>query len=486
MSVASNYNRIQRGEKLLEMMAQRGTITETGKDFLLAALDPMHDNPLLHLEGWPDVEGAASVVRCYKKSMQLSAPTGLLTGANWDVVIMSQPIINECTTRANLNRINNIIDQSSDARTAVQGPIMIRSVKSGNTTSWFAGDDPLVAGNATQHISLPDDVCNGRGRLIGLGFEVNNTTASLHKQGNVTVFRQPQSIQRDTVWMYATDPVEPDKTLIPFTGHTITPMPENLESAMLLAGSRQWPAKDGCYCVVPFMGTDNPALPADYRQPILLLPSVGQEKVKYDNRHHLMTPEPYTEFSNYYPVFQANKWAPIHSTGAYFTGLSPETTLNLQVNFYYETFPTIDDTQIITLATPSAEYDPMALALYQHAISQLPVGVPADWNVFGEWFADIISKISKIAGPLSGPLSPVVLGAGAIADSYLAAQSPKSKPKPLQRPRKPKTQVVYLPARPSKKQKQQARAAVAKDVRDAGRRNRADNKSRRSRRRRSM
>lgn len=439
------------------MMAARGTITETGKDFLLAALDPMHDNPLTHLEGWPDVEGAASVVRCYKKSMQISAPPGLPASTNWDVVIQSQPIINTCITRVNNNRVNNLVGPTTSAVVATQGPVMIRSVKTGNSTSWIWGDNPVTAGNQTQTMSLPTDVCAGRGRLIALGFEVNNTTAPLHKQGNVTVYRQPQSTERDTTWMYCKDLTTANSTIIPLTAHTITPMPEDLASTMLLAGSRQWPAAEGCYCVVPFMGTDNPALPADYRQPILLLPGLGQDKTNAENSEAVMFAEPYANFGTY-PYFQANKWAPIHSTGAYFTGLSPETTLNLQVNFYYETFPTPDDTQIITLATPSAEYDPVALALYQHAVSHLPVGVPADWNVFGEWFADIISKVSKIAAPLAGPLSPVVLGAGAIADSYLAAASPKSKPP---RPKKPKVHDGMYPTRPSKKQLEKARSQTA-------------------------
>jgi hypothetical protein len=110
-------------------------------------------------------------------------------------------------------------------------------------------------------------------------------------------------------------------------------------------------------------------------------------------------------------IQQATKLYPIQQVGAFFQGLSEETTLSISMNVFVETFPTVAEPEILVLATPSACYDPVALQIFSNALSVLPVGVPAGFNPFGEWFTDIVSTLSDWLTVPATALNPV-LGAG--------------------------------------------------------------------------
>lgn len=431
-------------------MASKGTITEAGKDFLIAALDPMHDKQLANLKGWPDLESACSVTRCYKKSLQLSKPAGV--SGNWDMVIQTLPIMNSLQMKMSSTRNNNMIQPTVTAGTGTIHPV---TVASGATGCSFSLTDYITGALSTNGVDLPNTVLDGRCRMVGMGIEVTNTTAPLNRQGTVTVYRFPQShALKSTTWFYGLAAAGAVQT--PFDASVMTFFPDSLPNAMLLAGTRQWKAEDGAYCVVPFCSAENPALSPDYRQPIFYDDDILDE-VGTVNTDNVMFPSPVSSVNDKL-IFQANKFAPMQSVGIFFTGLSETSTLTLQVNFYVETFPTFDDTEIITLATPSAPHDPAALALYQHAMNTLPVGVPANFNGFGDWFAGIVSSIAKYGGAALGAavpgLGPVIAGAGALADSYLAAQTPKTKPRAGNKKQQAARKPPPLPARDKAYQKQ--------------------------------
>lgn len=66
--------RVARSEALLSSISRKAGITEDGKQWLIAALDPFHDNPI-HCNGFPDNRSDASVVQCVKQSVQISCPS---------------------------------------------------------------------------------------------------------------------------------------------------------------------------------------------------------------------------------------------------------------------------------------------------------------------------------------------------------------------------------------------------------------------------
>jgi len=154
---------------------------------------------------------------------------------------------------------------------------------------------------------------------------------------------------------------------------------------------------------------------------------------------------------------------PLHMGGAIFTGLSDTTTLTLNVNTFHESFPSPAENDILVLATPSATYDPVALEMFSHSLSSMPVGVPASENGLGDWFLGAVADAAEFLAPLAVALGQPVIGAGLVAggalarrgQNYLVAPSPQSMPRPNNNRRKgvgpPKEMPPTLPVKRKKK-----------------------------------
>jgi hypothetical protein len=198
---------------------------------------------------------------------------------------------------------------------------------------------------------------------------------------------------------------------------------------MLLQGSRQWQASEGCYVVGAFSSEENPAFGISQAIPIMNTGATESTEGAANN-YNVYAPRiertfasfsglaaPYQNF--WTPTYAPIRVHPIHQSGAIFSGLSAQTTLTVNVNFFYESFPGPSDEQILVLAKPSCKYDPCVMELYSRLIQELPVGVPVAENGLGDWFLDAASKAAKYIGPVLAALPhPIAKGAGA-ALTYL-------------------------------------------------------------------
>lgn len=429
-------------------MENVGVLSPAGADFLIAALDPMHDNQLKNLVGWPDVETTASVVRCVKQSVTIRKPAAIV--GTWDAHIIQWPWLQSQAFRK-CTRVNQQIDQYNiNARPYFGvGGLEVYGVA--------AGTDLTIDQTPANLMTLPDEYCRGASRVLGMGIEAVNTTSELYKQGQVFVWRQPNSRVSPTGFStFITEDDDPDTELEyrAFDGLTIDSPPLSTAQAMLIPGTRQWAAADGSYQVVPHVGQDNPPALVNYTQPVIHL-TVATDSPQ-GNATNASLP---TNFNStlvavptavahdviyYLPPFNIY---PVHQTGAIYAGLSAETTLSLTWNVFIETFPTVADKSILVLATPSAEYDPLALQMYSHALNRLPVGVPSDWNGFGDWFADVVSTVTDFLTPgalaLGMPgIAAVSAGAGKLAKGYLKQNNAKEKKQYLTSPSPKSTPVV--------------------------------------------
>lgn len=406
----------------MEMMVERHELTPSGRDFLIAALDPMHDNQLKELSGWPDVETASSVVRCIKQTQSISVPPG--TG-NWDFSLNLFPFLDNlpATVRA---RTNDTIGAPS-ATNVPYGGLAGYVLPTGGILD--------IASSPKFQLTLNDTYSQGASRVVGLGFEIVNTTSTLYRQGQVTVWRQPNAshlsecVLRDT--NYGTSSPGPYM----FAAAIIESFPTTVPQAMLIPGSRQWEAEDGAYIVAPFVGQDNPPLLVSYKEPcVLRSPSAVDQTFSTPlsnaapvqaNSGEVLVPNPFVFIPPGTTITaQAappTKIYPLHQCGAFFQGLSEQTSLAITLNVFVETFPTVAEPDILVLATPSAEYDPVALQLFSHALTQLPVGVPAGWNPFGEWFSDVIETIADWGAAPAAFINPA-LGAGFTAAGKMAKE----------------------------------------------------------------
>lgn len=180
-------SKVARSERVLSAIAAKTGITEAGKQWLIAALDPFHDAPI-HCEGFPDITSSASVVQVIKQSLQVSCPTGITTGT-WDCNITLYPFLE--TIAAASGTTNNYIANVSQTgnQTCPIGGIVVSSGPTGFTNPIFTVDTSHV----TSGLQCPSTYSNGSCRVIASGFEVINTTSVLNLQGLVTVWRSPCS-----------------------------------------------------------------------------------------------------------------------------------------------------------------------------------------------------------------------------------------------------------------------------------------------------
>lgn len=412
----------RRSEAILEQFVEYGSLTPCGADWLKKACDPYHDKEV-RVEGYPDVYVGGSITQEFKLEMTVVAPSIVTGTATWDSLICNSPFLNGAAlTSSTLVNGNAILTSSSSGQFTIGGLNAI----SGPTGSDLSGLTPLTSfSGSTLGLALDPSVFTRPYRVMYQGFEVTNTTSPLNVQGAVTVFRQPQP-RNGAVTSYNLN-----------TGTAVAPVyapygdvqywlapPNSVANAMLLLGSRTWKAADGAYVnlVQRDMDLGDPtSMPVNQ----MIVPAGFAPG----------TPPTIGLYQSGGPGSTAGTSFPFTAThshnlgGAYFTGLSASTSLTVTWVVGIESFPTPADKNLVVMASPSPEYDPVALMLYSRALCRMPVGVMVKENGLGQWFADLVSELapyasgalSAIPHPLAQGLSVAANIAGKAADRYRVA-----------------------------------------------------------------
>lgn len=434
---------------------------------MIAALDPFHDERISDLEGWPDLKCDPSVVRMVKKSITISP---LEAGGN--IVIYTLPLVNDVAMslayRAGPG--NNFIDKTYPLYTGHYGGTYVQRYKASEANAMLNVHDD------SQTLAPDDDYLKGECRIIGWGIEVHDVTPELYKAGTVTVCEIPQPALELSSWLLGgnVDGVVGNLNT-GFNASWLHGHPTALNEAVLTPGSRQWEAKFGCYTVVPFQGRDNLATYPQYVQPILgykadsdLIGGSNHDEIGLGQWAYLNKGVPAVSFSN--------RFAPFNSKCIILSGLQSQASFTINVNYFIETFPGVRS-ELITLAQPSACFDPVALRMISEATRKLPVAVPVAENGLGDWFAEVVSDIAPYAAALltAGGLpefAPVALAAKAMADNYRkGAKSPQSAAKAIAPPNSFAKPAVGKPdpwnTKPKKRRKKKMTTARNQAIEDA-------------------
>jgi hypothetical protein len=457
-------SRVNRGERLLERLIKANKLTEEGCAAVIAAVDPFHDKPIEHLKGWPDLESQPSLIRAVKCSATVKA-----TVEGGAIVVQTWPLLSTSTTARCSSRNNNVIgDVEDSASTNVQ--------LGGCTVTMYNATGTFTTASKTGFAALgPDDqqgepaagesFLGAKTRLIGMGVEVHDVTAEIYKQGTCTVVQIPQSQRQDQVFVKNTQIDGVTYASTAFAGRDVCHHPTTLADAMLFEGTRQWEAKDGAYVVVPFSTESNPPTEVEYCNPVLNISPREQEKLYTENTGDVNIPLWITQPDDSHFVWFPNRWAPVHSKVIYLTGLNVNAAFQINVVYYLETFPDASTIGLITLARPSACYDPLALKMISCAMQELPVGVPVDENWLGDWFLDVVETVAPIAGELiggffGGPGGAVAGGAVGTALSQTAKKArgnqqiaPPASFAPV--PKRPVNSNLGMQKRPKQRKKKQ-------------------------------
>lgn len=422
--------------KLDAFMAKTG-MTNEGKRWLIAAVDPFHDVDL-DCQGIPDRIVGKSISSCVKGQITLT-----VDGNPQDYVFVTSNF-----QRGQGTSDVTLLPTYFEVTDSTTGPSV------GGLTYFHcdAGGDPLnQASPGWGHGSLSSGVENmqERSRVISRGFEVHNTTPELYKGGSVTCFRQDQSVNSFgmLVGTDAPGPLKPslermaqkwddkvsmaerrkihgaeaglleekrialaemarqaEKDPIPLTTVMaannfvlVEPPPRNVADATLLPGSHGWEASKGCYCVATQMTPDNPPTYVGSDQPVYststngMFPwSAAQPDLPYNTDWTIGGDVDITA-GTYKP--KMNRVVPFNTCGAYFTGLPTGTELTVFFNEWIERFPTQTNKTLVVLAKPSACYDPKAMEAYAHIMKNMPVAMIAKANGLGDWFCDAVSSL---------------------------------------------------------------------------------------------
>jgi hypothetical protein len=426
--------RTERRDFLDKLVAGR-QLSPAGANFVRKATDPFHDFEF-DFRGMPDEDTSRVVIQQVDQTINIAAPGS----GNWDCNISMIPDIATDTMQGVLLNSSGQLTSSLAGWSSTLGMLTAASVAANNPT-YPTQATQTTSSNPTYSVVDYSPYLSDQRRLVALAFEVHNTTAELYRQGAVTVYRQPQTMEITEVLPNNAGDVIP----LSFTVSRLPP--GNQAQALLLPDSRQWNAADGCY-VVGVCDVKNNRLTGGRWMGRLATPDdVGT----FDPTAHAPALIGNYGVNNAYVATSSGgavnqlltvpyvtstlKPLPFHSGGAYFTGLSPQTTLQINVRAIFEVCPAADDNVLTPLSRPSPDYDPAALELYQAVACQLPPGVPVGMNASGDFWdgvLDIVASAAPLVGMVFGPAGAAVgsaVSAGAKVAKAVKNASGEASPK---------------------------------------------------------
>lgn len=376
--------------------------TDAGAFWLEQAVDPMHDRGV-RSASMPDHVSGRSVVQVITKRFTVSAPST----TSYDALVRFDcDLNNNRLSDANLVYDTPTLSEKGAAPSLKYAGLATGRQYGGVTTStgnvgsdlslgapyitapWFNGNDP-----ATQQSEFP----SGGYRLVGGSIEVYNTTPQLYAAGSVVCYRHANraNLLRNLQLVSSTATMIDANTVVVQYPRP----PTNLANAQAIPDSVAMRAVEGCYMPI-VVNTDD----------VLKYPEYGIFVVADRQDRSAAVPvqviQPISGVVD--PVSQTSgNWQLPHDCqpcGAYFAGLSPQTTLDVVVRFIVEIFPQIEDTVLTPLTRPSAPADDAALESYRVIIANMPIAVPVAWNGSGDWLRSVI----KIAKPLYKTVQPAI------------------------------------------------------------------------------
>jgi hypothetical protein len=386
----------------LTKLVAKKKLTPQGAKWITQVMDPFHDSVLIPT-GAPDGENSKTIVIPQDFEYTISCPASVTTGT-WDAHIFTLPA-------GDSNNLNSF-STSYLGTLGAPGPNnltgMVNFITGQTGTSITIG-----SGTICPPAALDNTLLTAMSRVVGVAFEITNTTAEISLQGEVFGYRMPQV---QTLNQFYPNQVNGayDFTVSPPSYISRTP-PATLADVQKLTEIVSWEAARGSYSVARYVGMENPLQSAtNFNRGYSTLGAqyqTGSQQTTFSTNngafYNLSTSSssPATITLVNTPV----KIVPIDTTGVWYTGLSLTSTLMVRVRYFVEYLPVQGDGYISKLAVPSPLYDPFAIELYSKLATKMPAAVPANANHFGDWWNDAMDWItnnSPIIGEALGTIIP--------------------------------------------------------------------------------
>jgi len=373
-------------------------LTADGAKYVKMAIDPFHD-AALDVVGLPDSHGGNSIVYDIKKN--LTVDKGAIGAVNWDCHINFTPAmfrrakgkiddLIKCTSDVNENFIPDLVHAGLDFGDDI---LRICSTPTGPTNFTFVPGDPTS--NAMVSTGILDSIgeeygsFEGSYRLIGFAYEVHNTTANLNKQGAVTCYRNNVTADINGTVFAGSTGAGNGAQLQPTT--VIQGPPTSVEQAKLIGGVT-YSAKDGALIPCPLNPSHCKAQKFAHGQLVVLSNETAAKTAWAPTSCYGMggTPQAHPDANSL--LVQAE----FMQTGAYFTGLSPETTLEVTMRAFVEFFPA-SRSPLFSLSHPAPADDPLIDKCLAEISSVLLPGYPVSMNAKGDFFKAVLGAAKKVA-----------------------------------------------------------------------------------------
>lgn len=437
---------VSRAEKL---MAKYTHLPASSIKTLTAVLDPFHDE---ELQPWGLPDGSVRKTQL----LFIRRQTQITLGSS------------EATLHVAILPHNQSVVQSNGG--VVQGSRVLPNtgVVPLGTVTWATSTTgncpwPNYAndGTAVQSGSLsPDNIANtgapdstftsSNHRLIGVAFELVNTTPSAYAGGSITVYNTNIALDH-AVYKF-------DDNLKPFwnSADFYRAPPVDVSQASLIPNARTWAASQGAYvvgrpsqpsipwrrCIPRTLGmvgqTVRPG--ADPGQFIAFVGPVSDDGL----------PIQYNISNNDFTM--SGLIATIPPVGAV------ATTYTLTARFLLEVAPDDDGDVALVSAYSAPPRDPNFFTAWSDALHSMPPGVPVDENFLGQWFTDVVGGLADMGGLIGGALGgPAGASIGGGIGSLVKSILPK-KEKRLRE----EVSIAVPPPAPSVVEKVELRAARPK------------------------
>jgi hypothetical protein len=392
----------------------RTKMTKDGAEWLLMATDPFHDYKL-QLAGYPDMDGALSVVQMFTDTTTVRKPSA--TTGEWDCCVGNYPVL--CLIDTTTGYWNNLCLAASTGwyqdtvQSATGGTWVVRPVQI-TTNDTGLELNPVDETSTLGNIEFDGcQTCQGslrtvKARIIAQGIEIHNVTPDLYKSGSVIVGMVPQDVSKNYRKVYDnTGPTSGYRPTADFLA-----LPSNSADAIRVVNSCQWEASRGAYLPVSLSTMNNE--PENLSSSDIVLRADALQTAAGCGSM-IAYPKTTGAESEHFGSDQMNQLAHTNSHFAFFSGLSAESVLTVTTRTFVEFFPGMNSA-ITPMCSPSPGFDIKALTLYSYMLKELPVGVPVDENPAGEYFrkvAHIALKVIQYASPALALLGPEGAAAGA-------------------------------------------------------------------------
>lgn len=356
---------------------------ETGNQLALVT-DPYHDYTLT-ATGFPDGKSVYSVVKRRNGRATITCPFTLSAGQTWDFQIFTTPLHDYVSVSLGFYQAGYLNDTASG--TMKVGPVNVVCRQYDNTGLMI--NAKMLDMGAIVDVSAAGAFC----RTVSLGFELHDTSATLDKQGSISVYRlndQPRSV-------YGRRSGTP---ILSFPHDLLGVTPKNLTEIMINPTCHTWELRHGVYSVSlpPADNEYHADLLSSFVLPIPIL--FGGNNCVYLDAAVTTVPV---------------GWSPLMCTGAMSSKLT-NTAVNYLVDFrqIVELIPDAAS-ELMMYSTVSPEFNNQFMKLYKAMIYKIPSGTKVNNNASGDWFRAIAGIARTVAPMITQVLPPQAKAIAALA-----------------------------------------------------------------------